>query len=90
MDGLGCVTSRPEQANILLRQMGMRCTAKRSTKPTTNLEYDDRGKLLGDEDNAVVSRLPHTKAARSREKKGSGARAGSHAPPRYRPTARWQ
>ena len=61
IDELGYLTIKPEQANIFFRLMDMRYTAHRSTIVTTNMNYDDWGRLLGDADKAkaMLSRLRH-------------------------------
>lgn len=61
IDELAYLTLKPEQANIFFRLMDLRYSGHKSTLITTNLGYDDWGRLLGAEDKAkaMLSRLRH-------------------------------
>jgi len=61
IDELGYLNLRPEQTNIFFKLMEDRHAAKRATIVTTNLDYDDWGRFLGNQmlTGALLSRLRH-------------------------------
>jgi len=60
IDEVGYLNLRPEQTNIFFKLMEERCRRK-ATLITTNLEYDQWARLLGNKDltEALLSRLRH-------------------------------
>jgi DNA replication protein DnaC len=60
IDELGYLNIKPEQANMFFKLLGERYR-QRSTIITTNLEYDEWGRFLGNEPltKALLSRLRH-------------------------------
>ncbi|MBM4372578.1 MAG: ATP-binding protein, partial [Deltaproteobacteria bacterium] len=61
VDELGYLNLRPEQTNIFFKLMEDRHSACRATIITTNLDYDDWGRFLGNPllTGALLSRLRH-------------------------------
>ncbi len=61
IDELGYLNLRPEQANAFFKLMDERYTAHKATIITTNVEFDDWGRQLGDAKmaEALLSRLRH-------------------------------
>ncbi|MBM4370760.1 MAG: ATP-binding protein [Deltaproteobacteria bacterium] len=61
VDELGYLNLRPEQTNIFFKLMEDRHAACRATIITTNLDYDDWGRFLGNPllTGALLSRLRH-------------------------------
>ena len=61
IDELGYLNLRPEQANAFFKLMDERYTARKATIITTNIEFEDWGRQLGDAKmaEALLSRLRH-------------------------------